>query len=135
MFLVESNHLTAYDLCERSIWIPTLVSIIENESLVPLRDNFKTLAKFVADEFIGCKNFVVFSISYCNLEWKSWEFKFTWRSTWLIIEYQHGINAVGRSITANAYIGSLTECVKDEGKKIVFLMLFFDQGWREKKCL
>ena len=53
------------------MWIPTLVSILENESLVSLRGNLKTPAKLVADEFIGRKNFPVFSISDCNLECKS----------------------------------------------------------------
>jgi hypothetical protein len=49
--------------------IQTLVSISENESLAdPLREEPKTLAKFVADEFIGCKNFAFSSISNSNLE-------------------------------------------------------------------
>ena len=73
MFPIESNHLTTYMIFVREdrIWIPTLVSILENESLVPLRGNLKTPAKLVVDEFIGCKNFPVFSILDCILEWKS----------------------------------------------------------------
>jgi hypothetical protein len=51
------------------LMIQTLVSISENENLAdPLREEPKTLAKFVADEFIGCKNFAFSSISNNNLE-------------------------------------------------------------------
>ena len=68
----------------------------------PSKDELKSLAKFVDDEFTGDNNSAVFSIPDKNSWLRSWEINSTSCSILLTLIIQNGSTTLGRNNTMNA---------------------------------